>query len=119
MVFIINYCDISLKDPVDRVVLILDLLRTFSHFDNNVGTMIRWQTAAAVLGSMSAYVQILEVQQYSMDILAKLATFRPTIEKKVSTSCLLWMLNHEQALHVVFFFISSERILECLFSPEA
>lgn len=69
-------------DPIEKVILILDLLRTFSHFDNNLGTMIRYQTAAAVLGSMTAYLDVIEVQQLSVDILAKLATYKPSLEKK-------------------------------------
>ncbi|KAL4227080.1 hypothetical protein ACF0H5_015054 [Mactra antiquata] len=69
-------------DPVERVVLILDLLRTFSHFDNNLNTMVRRKTNVMVLGSMSAHAQSLDVQRYGMDILAKLATVKPTMEKK-------------------------------------
>lgn len=69
-------------DPVERVILILDLLRTFSHFDNNLTTMIHYQTTSAVLGSMSAYLDVVEVQQYGVDILAKIATYKPTLDKK-------------------------------------
>ncbi|XP_045164453.2 uncharacterized protein LOC123528642 [Mercenaria mercenaria] len=69
-------------DPVERVILILDLLRTFSHFDNNLVTMVRYQTTAAVLGSISAYLDVVEVQQCGVDILAKIATYKPTLDKK-------------------------------------
>lgn len=64
-------------DPISRVVLILDLLRTFSHFDNNLYTMVTCKTAAAVMGSMSAYLGEKKVQQLSLDILAKLALHKP------------------------------------------
>lgn len=69
-------------EPVERVALILDMLRTFSHFDNNLVTMVNCQTTAAVLGSMSANQNSAEVQRQGMDILAKIAKYQPQLNKK-------------------------------------
>lgn len=73
----------SFQEPVERVILLLDLIRTFSHFDYNLVAMVRCQATATVLGSMSAYLDVIEVQRYGADILAKLATYTPVLGKKV------------------------------------
>ena len=71
------------QEPLSRVILLLDLMRTFSHFDSNMATMARHQVAATVVGCMSVYCDVVEVQAYGLDTLAKIAKFRPAIDKKV------------------------------------
>lgn len=68
---------------MENVILLLDLLRTFSHFDCNLVAMVRCQATAGVLGSMSAYLDVIEVQRYGADILAKVATYIPRLDEKV------------------------------------
>jgi len=45
--------------------------------------MVKYQATPAVLGSMSAYLDVIEVQKYGADILAKVATYKPSLDKKV------------------------------------
>ena len=66
------------------MILLLDLVRTFSHFDSNMITMARHQVGATVLGCMSVYCDVVEVQSFGLDTLAKIAKFKPAIDKKVS-----------------------------------
>lgn len=69
-------------EPLCRVILLLDLVRTFSHFDSNMVTMVRHQVGATVLGCMSVYCDVVEVQSYGLDTLAKIAKFKPAVDKK-------------------------------------
>ncbi|XP_046581590.1 LOW QUALITY PROTEIN: uncharacterized protein LOC124289041 [Haliotis rubra] len=69
-------------DPVSHVALCLKLLRAFSHVPSNLATFIGCQATAAILGSMSVYVDEVEVQQNGIDILCKVATYTPSIDEK-------------------------------------
>lgn len=72
------------QDPLSHVVLSLQLLRTFSHFPENLVVMVSSQATPAVLGCMAVYLEVTEIQQYGLDILAKIATYRPKPAEKVS-----------------------------------
>lgn len=65
------------------MVLILDLLRTFSHFDANLPTLVQFRATATVLGTMTALRDVIEVQRYGADILAKIALYQPRLDEKV------------------------------------
>ncbi|XP_071081832.1 uncharacterized protein [Haliotis cracherodii] len=69
-------------DPVSHVSLCLKLLRALSHVPSNLATFIGCQATAAILGSMSVYVDEVEVQQNGIDILCKVATYTPSIDEK-------------------------------------
>ncbi|XP_067683958.1 uncharacterized protein [Haliotis asinina] len=69
-------------DPVSHVALCLKLLRALSHVPSNLSTFIGCQATAAILGSMSVYVDEVEVQQNGIDILCKVATYTPSIDEK-------------------------------------
>ncbi|XP_052779362.1 uncharacterized protein LOC128216745 isoform X2 [Mya arenaria] len=69
-------------EPVASVALLLDLLRTFSHFPANFPFMARYGTAAAVLGSMAAHGEAVKVQRNGADILARLALYCPAPGQK-------------------------------------
>ncbi|XP_048740394.1 uncharacterized protein LOC125654473 isoform X3 [Ostrea edulis] len=73
----------QIMDPLSHVVLSLQLLRTFSHFPDNLVVMVNCQAAPAVLGCMAVYLDVTEIQQYGLDILAKIATYRPRPEEKI------------------------------------
>lgn len=68
---------------MEHVILCLQLLRTFSHFPVNLSTMISCQATAAVLGSMAVYKEEVLIQEFSLDILAKIALYKPTANQKV------------------------------------
>ena len=70
-------------------------MRTFSHFDSNMATMARHQVAATIVGCISVYCDVVEVQAYGLDTLAKIAKFRPVIDKKVWIT-FLW--SHDLSL---------------------
>ncbi|KAL5015147.1 hypothetical protein ScPMuIL_009417 [Solemya velum] len=80
-------------DPVEYVILSLQLLRTYSHFCENLLPMITCRAPAAVLGSMTVYIDVTEVQQFSLDILAKIANYKPKILEKTPL--------HETAVEMV------------------
>ncbi|BFZ10978.1 hypothetical protein BsWGS_14017 [Bradybaena similaris] len=69
-------------DPRYLVLLCLQLLRALSHIPGNVITMVISNTPAAVLGSMAAYKDDDKIQNNCLDILAKLATFLPSVLEK-------------------------------------
>ncbi|XP_069141786.1 uncharacterized protein [Argopecten irradians] len=73
----------QILDPLSHVVLCVKLLRTFSHFPSNLTTMIQCQASAAILGTMAVYLKDEEVQEYGLDILARVATYRPNIRHKL------------------------------------
>ncbi|XP_033746655.1 uncharacterized protein LOC117331838 [Pecten maximus] len=73
----------QILDPLSHVVLCVKLLRTFSHFPSNLTTMIQCQASAAILGTMAVYLKDTEVQEYGLDILARIATYRPNIRHKL------------------------------------
>ena len=68
------------------MILLLDLLRTFSHFDSNMATMTRQQVSATILGCMTVHCDVVEVQSCGLEALARIAKFKPTPGKKVSTA---------------------------------
>ncbi|KAH9504799.1 hypothetical protein Btru_061975 [Bulinus truncatus] len=70
-------------DPSYLVLLCLQLLRALSHVPGNVTTLIANNTVAAVLGSMAVYKDNETVQNNSLDILAKLATYVPAVLEKL------------------------------------
>ncbi|KAK6177276.1 hypothetical protein SNE40_015405 [Patella caerulea] len=69
-------------DPLSHVVLCLQLLRAISHVPDNLSALIYHQSVAAILGSMTAYLDKTDVQQFGLDILVKIATFKPDITEK-------------------------------------
>ncbi|XP_005106420.2 uncharacterized protein LOC101851290 [Aplysia californica] len=69
-------------DPAFLVLMCLQLLRALSHIPGNVMTMVASQTTAAVLGSMAVYKDDETVQNNCLDILAKMATFMPSVLEK-------------------------------------
>ncbi|CAG5118019.1 unnamed protein product [Candidula unifasciata] len=71
-----------MQDPRYLVLLCLQLLRALSHVPGNVITMVGSNTPAAVLGSMAAYKDDDKIQNNCLDILAKLATFLPSVLEK-------------------------------------
>lgn len=73
----------QIMDPLSHVVLCLQLLRTFSHFPDNLVVMVNCQATPAILGCMAVYPEVTEVQQYGLDILAKIATYRPKPGEKI------------------------------------
>ncbi|XP_060072775.1 uncharacterized protein LOC132552605 [Ylistrum balloti] len=73
----------QILDPLSHVVLCVKLLRTFSHFPSNLTTMIQCQASAAILGTMAVYLKDRQVQEYGLDILAHVATYRPNIRHKL------------------------------------
>lgn len=73
----------QIMDPLSHVVLCLQLLRTFSHFPDNLVVMVNCQATPAVLGCMAVYPEVTEIQQYGLDILAKIATYRPKPGEKI------------------------------------
>ncbi|XP_061187267.1 uncharacterized protein LOC133195441 [Saccostrea echinata] len=73
----------QIMDPLSHVVLSLQLLRTFSHFSDNLVVMVNCQAAPAVLGCMAVYLDVTEIQQYGLDILARIATYRPRPAEKI------------------------------------
>ena len=81
----VKQATILLQEPLSRVILLLDLLRTFSHFDSNMPTMIRHQVPATILGCMTVHYDVVEVQSYGLDALARIAKFKLVIDKKVSS----------------------------------
>uniref|UniRef100_K1RU29 Uncharacterized protein n=1 Tax=Magallana gigas TaxID=29159 RepID=K1RU29_MAGGI len=48
----------QIMDPLSHVVLCLQLLRTFSHFPDNLVVMVNCQATPAVLGCMAVYPEI-------------------------------------------------------------
>ena len=46
--------------------------------------LMQCQATPAILGCMTVYLDVTEVQQYGLDILAKIATYKPTLREKVS-----------------------------------
>lgn len=88
-------------EPLSRVILLLDLMRTFSHFDSNMATMALHQVAATIVGCMSVYCDVVEVQAYGLDTLAKIAKFRPVIDKKapLREGAIQIMLKSEEQHH--------------------
>ena len=62
----------------------LQMLRALSHIPGNVATMVTSHTTAAVLGSMAVYKDDESVQSNCLDILAKMATFMPSVLEKVA-----------------------------------
>ena len=70
---------------MSHVVLCLQLLRTFSHFPQNLVVMVQCQTASAVLGCMTVYMDVVEIQQYGLDVLARIAIYKPGPSEKVGT----------------------------------
>ncbi|KAL3851802.1 hypothetical protein ACJMK2_015509 [Sinanodonta woodiana] len=62
---------------LNYTLLCLKLLRTFSHFDDNLATLVKCGAAAKLLGSMSAYQGEAELQQLGLDILGRLAKYKP------------------------------------------
>ncbi|XP_062621800.1 uncharacterized protein LOC134283358 [Saccostrea cucullata] len=73
----------QIMDPLSHVVLSLQLLRTFSHFSDNLVVMVNCQAAPAVLGCMAVYLDVTEIQQYGLDILARIASYRPRLAEKI------------------------------------
>ncbi|XP_062594804.1 uncharacterized protein LOC134256175 [Saccostrea cucullata] len=73
----------QIMDPLSHVVLSLQLLRTFSHFSDNLVVMVNCQAAPAVLGCMAVYLDVTEIQQYGLDILARIASYRPKLAEKI------------------------------------
>lgn len=73
----------QIMDPLSHVVLCLQLLRTFSHFPDNLVVMVNCQATPAILGCMAVYPEVTEIQQYGLDILAKIATYRPKPGEKI------------------------------------
>ncbi|KAK3607195.1 hypothetical protein CHS0354_008880 [Potamilus streckersoni] len=62
---------------LDYTLLCMKLLRTFSHFDDNLVTLVNCGAAAKLLGSMSAYQGEAELQLLGLDILGRLAKYKP------------------------------------------
>ncbi|GFO01897.1 hypothetical protein PoB_002840200 [Plakobranchus ocellatus] len=69
-------------DPQFLVLLCLQLLRALSHIPGSVLTMVESHTATAVLGSMAVYREDSSIQSFCLDILAKVATYVPTVLEK-------------------------------------
>ncbi|XP_041347190.1 uncharacterized protein LOC121367090 [Gigantopelta aegis] len=70
-------------DPVSQVILVLQLLRSLSHIQYNLATLVQCHATAAILGTMSAYLGQSDVQLNSLDILAKIATYTPLPHEKI------------------------------------
>jgi hypothetical protein len=68
---------------MEHVILWLSILRTFSHFLENIHVFVREKTAAVVMGCMSAHRDDAAVQQLSCGILAQLALYIPVVDEKV------------------------------------
>ncbi|OWF41539.1 uncharacterized protein LOC110462261 [Mizuhopecten yessoensis] len=91
----------QILDPLSHVVLCVQLLRTFSHFPSNLTTMIQCQAFAAILGTMAVYLKDKQIQEYGLDILAHVATYRPNIRHKLplretGLEMILRSMNHHQ-----------------------
>ncbi|PVD24368.1 hypothetical protein C0Q70_14849 [Pomacea canaliculata] len=69
-------------DPPNLVVVSLQILRALSHIPDSAPLLVNCQVTSAVLGSMAALKSAVMVQQYSLDILAKIAVYHPRISEK-------------------------------------
>ncbi|KAJ8301503.1 hypothetical protein KUTeg_020490 [Tegillarca granosa] len=70
-------------DPLSHVVLCLQMIRTFSHFHKNVIELVQCKSTPAILGCMAVYKDVEEVQEYGLDILAKIATYKNQLNEKL------------------------------------
>ncbi|KAK3101788.1 hypothetical protein FSP39_006334 [Pinctada imbricata] len=97
----------QVMDPLSHVVLCLQLLRTFSHFPQNLVVMVQCQTASAVLGCMTVYMDVVEIQQYGLDVLARIALYKPGLCEKIPLReaavemILRAMTHHHRNLHII------------------
>ena len=77
------------QDPQSLVVVSLLMLRALSHVPGATQSLVECQVTSAVLGTMAALRSAATVQQYCLDVLAKIALYQPDITEKVS----VWQLN--------------------------
>ena len=76
-----------------------------------MATMARHQVAATVVGCMSVYCDVVEVQAYGLDTLAKIAKFRPVIDKKVCLDLFVMMYTHWLSKYLAKFPVKTFLIL--------
>lgn len=69
-------------DPQSLVVVSLQLLRALSHVTGAPRTLVACQVTSAILGTMAALKSAATVQQYCLDVLAKIALYHPSISEK-------------------------------------
>ena len=75
---------ILFQDPQSLVVVSLLMLRALSHVPGATQSLVECQVTSAVLGTMAALKSAATVQQYCLDVLAKIALYQPDITEKVS-----------------------------------
>ncbi|KAK7102227.1 uncharacterized protein [Littorina saxatilis] len=69
-------------DPESLVTVSLIMLRALSHIPGATQLLVDCQVTSAVLGTMAALKSATTVQQYCLDVLAKIALYQPSITEK-------------------------------------
>ena len=80
----IGQTSVVFQDPQSLVVVSLQMLRALSHVPGASKLLVECQVTSAVLGTMAALRSAATVQQYCLDVLAKVALYPPDITEKVS-----------------------------------